>query len=87
MTKDNLHNHEPVQITVLAEDARAMPHRRYVAEVVDRHIGHGNNVEARQCVHLYKENIVCSFIMDISFFPVSFNRTPIYWYEIKKLNK
>ena len=52
MTKDNLHNHEPVQITVLPEDARAMPHRRYVAEVVDRHVGHGNNVEARQCVHL-----------------------------------
>ena len=52
MTKDNLHNHEPVQITVLAEDAHATPHRRYVAEVVDRHLGHGNYVKARQCVHL-----------------------------------
>ena len=52
MTKDNLHNDEPVQITVLAEDARAMPHRRYVAEVVDRHVGHGNDVKAQQYVHL-----------------------------------
>ena len=49
-TKDNLHNHEPIEITVLAEDARAMSHRRYVAEVVDRHVGHGNNVKARQCL-------------------------------------